>query len=162
MTFYLFNVRPQIKINSIIAILTQLLLNECQFLEIEQWNPYNLLMIDVFLNRCCRIPPLYFYSTSDIKLTDKQCDEYWRLYRNLSEVVVVVICVGIMVMICQRHTFLIFSCLSIYIFGSFLFCLTDCPSQRGLSNTYTRIYQMYCSQSQRIGKSRINKSFCIP
>ena len=46
-----------------------------------------------------------------------------RLYRNLSEVVVVVICEGIMVMICERHTFLICSCLSIYIFGSFLFCL---------------------------------------
>ena len=52
-----------------------------------------------------------------------------RLYRNLSEVVVVVICEGIMVMICvgmmvmiyERHTFLIFSCLNIYILGSFLF-----------------------------------------
>jgi hypothetical protein len=41
-------------------------------------------------------------------------------------------------------------CIVIKFFNEVIFKETDCPSQRGLLNTYTRIYQMYCSQSQRI------------
>jgi hypothetical protein len=48
-------------------------------------------------------------------------------------------------------------CIVIKFFNEVIFKETDCPSQRGLSSTYTRIYQMYCSQSQRIGKSRTLK-----